>query len=180
MVFLISFLESILTLISRIIMKTLINWWRNKYLKHIEATIIIENIEAKAKMDGRIPYILICLDVTNNSESDMNLKNTRIEMVLGDWNLGHSVIENGVLLKKKMTVNKIESSHIEVRIAPPFEFWLLDSYACTLNGRIEMEGFYGTVIKHVDKHNTPVDVDQVTIGSYRNQLKSRIKSLVNS
>jgi hypothetical protein len=181
---------SFLAPIGRIIMSVFVNWWRNRWLKHIEQTITHEDTRIIANFGGRIPHLTLSWNIHNRSMANVAVSQIVGDLYAGFWRIGtfemyepvekqHGYSWQPIVTITQKNLKKDAILGVEITLFPTTEFWLTDIYSCSLfNTKIKITSFWGSVMTKNDKENILIENGQSIASQYRSVLSTRLKSLV--
>lgn len=184
---------SLLDLLRRFTMNLLVNWWRNRWLNHIQKTVVSDNIKIEAISQPLTPCLVLRWKIQNRSELRVAISHISGDLYKEEWHFGafdsdrlHQR-ELGTFCPPLITVTKTSLpkgdnsvSEVEVTLFPPLEFWLIaDIDKCDIrNTKIKIKSYWGSVDTQLNNAiGIPIINIEEVAQSYRTKFTERFKSL---
>jgi hypothetical protein len=171
-----------------------VNWWRNRWLKHIEQTITHENIRINAEDKGLVPQITLSWRIVNRSMTKVTISKIFGDLYIGAWRVGTFGTDSPLQKQYSSSWSPVVSitqkvlkkgnqpgsqATIEIVLFPSLEFWLAQNYTCALyNAMVEVKSFWGIALSTVSKENIKVENAESVFVRYREHLKTRLTSVL--
>lgn len=191
LVFLLGFVTPLIERIWGLMMKVIIDWWRQKWIAHIERAIVSTDFRIMAQM-GNVPYLLLTWTFENNSETKVRICRVSGGLYRNNWRIStfdasefpvkHEQAAyswSPTVVVQKRVVPSGEKSGIEVQLFPPIEFWLMDNFECSLyNAAVEVQSFWGRAKKPITKDRLLTEGAEELVSIYRTQLRSKLSAVM--